>query len=90
MCHSPADANNERSLMAACHQAGGRPQGPRPQRAARLLQDVNGLQVAAAAQAQHRVHGQRGKVVLVVRQDLAAQRRARDVQQVLPRPWISM
>ncbi len=61
-------------------------QGPHPQRAAGLLEDVDGLQVAAAAQAQHRVHRQLRKVVLVVRQDLAAQRGARDVQQVLPQP----
>ena len=56
---------------------------PHPQRAAGLLDDVDGLQVGAAPQPRDRVHRQRSEVVLVVRQDLAAQRRARDVQQVL-------
>lgn len=54
--------------------------GPHPQCATGLLEDVDGLQVAAAAQAQHCVHRQLRKVVLVMRQDLAAQRGPRDVQ----------
>ena len=51
--------------------------------AAGLLDNLDGLQVGGASQPQHGVHGQLGKVVLVVRQDLAAQRRARYIQQVL-------
>lgn len=41
-----------------------------PEGAARLFDDVNGLQVGAALEAQHGVHRQLSKVVLVVRQDL--------------------
>ena len=57
-----------------------------PQSAAGLLKDVDGLQIAAPVQALDRVHGQFRKMVLVVRQDLAAQRGSRDVQQVLSQP----
>ena len=51
--------------------------------AAGLLDDLDGFQIGGPAQAQHCIHRQLSKVVLVMRQDLAAQRRARYVQQVL-------
>ena len=53
-----------------------------PQRAADALDDLDGVQVAGAAEAHDGVHRQLRKVVLVGGQDLAAQRGLGDVDQV--------
>ena len=52
------------------------------QRAARLLEDVDGRQVGGALQPQHSVHGQGGKVVAVARQDFRGERGARYADEV--------
>ncbi len=54
------------------------------QGASRLLDDVDGVQVSAALEAQYSVHCQLSKVVLVISKDLAAQGGPRNIEQVLP------
>jgi len=54
------------------------------QLAAQLLHNLDGLQAARFLDAQHGVNRQFGKVVLGDREDLGAQGRPGNVQQVLP------
>mmetsp|Transcript_6458 Transcript_6458/g.17792 ORF Transcript_6458/g.17792 Transcript_6458/m.17792 type:complete len:494 (-) Transcript_6458:201-1682(-) len=51
--------------------------------AAAHLEDLDALQVEAALDARHRVHGQLGEELLLVEDQLGGERRARDVHQVL-------
>ena len=53
--------------------------GTYPQGSAGLLDDVDGLQIRAALEAHDSVYRQLSKVILVMSEDLAAQRGPRDV-----------
>mmetsp|Transcript_160934 Transcript_160934/g.516530 ORF Transcript_160934/g.516530 Transcript_160934/m.516530 type:complete len:633 (-) Transcript_160934:27-1925(-) len=53
------------------------------ERGARLLQDLDVVQVRLATQTEHGIHSQRSEVLLLVLQELGAQRGARDPEEVL-------
>lgn len=79
MCqgHWALDQDEATQFAEACTPSSALPMGggapgsqPHPQRAPRLLDDLDGLQVSGALEPQHRVHRQLREVVLVPRQDL--------------------
>mmetsp|Transcript_13265 Transcript_13265/g.26504 ORF Transcript_13265/g.26504 Transcript_13265/m.26504 type:complete len:483 (-) Transcript_13265:112-1560(-) len=48
------------------------------------LDNLDVVQIPGPLEPQHRVHGERRKMLLLVRQQLAAERRPRNLQQILP------